>query len=804
MKSINKKIFTLVLALFAISLNLLAQVPATYSVGGKVVDVTTKQPMAYATVILKSDKNAVVKQMVTKTDGSFTFMGIPRSKYSLVLVNVGYQNKTIAVDVADASKANTDLGVISMEVLVNNLKEIAIKADRPIVKQEIDRLSYDLQADPESKVSNVLEMMRKVPFISVDANENILLKGNSSYKIFINGKPSGMMERDAKNILRSMPASTIQRIEVITTPPAKYDADGLGGIINIITNKITGSGYNGTVNLNGRYPAGPGLGTTFNFKQGKLGVSTFGGASFNNTPQTETLNARNTTENTPINLVQRGTTKTEGKSAYFGTEISYEIDSLSLLTAQFNISGNRSNGDVFQNSVLSGGPGVLQGYNLANTSTGSGKSIDASLNYQLGFKRDKAKLLTFSYRYMNYNGSNNTLQLLTNRTNYLAPDQQQDNKTNTLEQTLQVDYVRGFKKWLVEAGVKGILRNNGSDFQYGAVNGSSTASSNNYDGTQNILAAYNTWQYTGKKWGIKAGMRVEQTFTDANFVSTATNIHQNYLNVVPSVSMNWTLNKTSSLNLGFTQRLKRPGVNRLNPFVDRSNPNFLTMGNPELRRTEINSAQLSYRTSKKASIIVSVTYDFVNDMDLPVATLDPVTQITTTTYKNMGNIKAYGSSANVNYPITKQWSFSTNANVQYFTMQGEVAGIVQSNRVWVISSSSTLAYTFSSGWRISGGVDVTGRNPTGLQGYSNGFATTGLSVNKPLIKNKLTFSAAVRNPLTKYRYNITQTNGNDFTQLTTGQLYFRSFTASLNYNFGKLKDAIKKNKRSINNDDVSK
>ena len=796
--------FTLVITLLAFGFSVIGQGNPGYSILGKVTDALTKQPMAYTTVILKNDKNVAVKQMVTQPNGTFTFAGIARSKYSIVLVNVGYQNKTITVDMADASKPNTDLGIISMEVLINTLKEVAVKADRPLIKQEIDRLSYDLQADPESKVSNVLEMMRKIPFISVDANENILLKGNSSYRIFINGKPSGMLERDPKNILRSMPASTIQRIEVITTPPAKYDAEGLGGIINIITTKITAAGYNGTLNLNGRYPAGPGLGTTFNFKEGKFGVSTFGGVSFNNTPQTESLNTRITTNNAPTNLVQRGTTKAEGKSAYFGTDISYEIDSLNLLTAQFNISGSRSNGDVFQNSVLNGVSGVLQGYNLSNTSTGSGKSIDASLNYQLGFKRDKAKLLTFSYRYMNYNSDNNNVQLLTNRINYATPDLVQENKTNTREQTLQVDYVRGFKKWLVEAGVKGILRNNGSDFQYSVINGVSNPSSNNYDGTQNILAAYNTLQYTGKDWGIKAGMRLEQTFTDADFVSTSTNVKQNYLNVVPSVSLNRTLSKTSSLNFGYSQRLRRPNVNRLNPFVDRSNPNFLTTGNPELRRTLIHSFQLNYRVSKKASFTLGVSYDFVNGMELPVATLDPVTQITTTTYKNMGNIKAYGSSANLNYPITKQWNFSTNANVQYFTMQGEVAGIVQRNQVWVISSSSSLGYTLNSGWRFGAAVDVTGRNPTGLQGYSNGFVGTSLNVNKPLIKNKLTFSAAVRNPFTKYRYNITQTNGNDFTQLTTGQLYFRSFTASLNYNFGKLKDAIKKNKRGINNDDVSK
>lgn len=804
MRSITIKISTLIIALLSISLNLLAQVDLPYAVIGRVTDAATKQPMAYTTVILKTGQNAVIKQMVTKTDGIFVFNGIRRAKYSVVLVNVGYQTKTINVDIADASKPNTDVGIISMDVLVNNLKEVAVKGDKPVIKQEIDRLSYDLQADPDSKVSNVLEMMRKVPFLSVDANENILLKGNSSYRIFINGKPSGMLERDPKNILRSMPASTIQRIEVITTPPAKYDAEGLAGIINIITNKMVASGYNGTLNLNGRYPGGPGLGSSVNIKEGKFGISAFGGGSINNTPETESLNTRVTTGTNPTKLLQQGTTRSGSKSAYFGTELSYEIDSLNLLTAQLNLSGNRSNGDIFQNSLLTGSAGVLQGYKLSNISNGTGKSIDASLNYQLGFKHDKAKLLTFSYRYAYYDNDNNNELLTTNRVNYAVPDQLQLNKASTREQTLQVDYVRGFKKWQVEAGAKGILRSNKSDFEYSAINGTGNPATNNYDGTQNVLAAYNSWQYTAEKWGVKGGLRVEQTFTDADFISSSSSVHQNYLSIVPSLSINRTLNKTSSLNFGYSQRLKRPGINKLNPFVDRSNPSFLVAGNPELRATQINSFQLSYRVLKKASLTVGISYDFANNVDLPVATLDPVTQVTTLTYKNLGEISALGTSVNFNYPLTKQLTFSTNANVLRFNMTGEIAGVTQRNNIWVVSTSSSLGYTLASGWRFSAGLDVTGRNPTGLQGYSNGFVSSSLNVNKQLIKNKLTISAAVRNPFTKYRYNTTQTNGNDFTQLTTGQLYFRSFTASLNYNFGKLKDAIKKNKRGINNDDVSK
>ncbi len=163
------------------------------------------------------------------------------------------------------------------------------------MKQEVDRISYDLQADPESKVFSVLDMMRKVPLLSLDADNNILLKGNSDFKILINGKPSSMVERNYKEILRTMPASSIERIEVITTPPAKYDAEGLAGIINIITNKKLDNGYNGSLNFSERFPnGGPGFGGSFSAKFGKIGMSAFGGASIFKSPQIINSTSRNT------------------------------------------------------------------------------------------------------------------------------------------------------------------------------------------------------------------------------------------------------------------------------------------------------------------------------------------------------------------------------------------------------------------------------------------------------------------------------------------------------------------------------
>lgn len=800
---------TLVLAGLLLTIAASAQVKSTnYQIQGKVIDSATNQPLAYVTVNLKDEKNVPVKVAFTKAGGSFIFTNLPASKYIVAVVTVGHQAKTMAIDITGGK--NGDMGTILLSSATKNLKEVAITANKPIIKQEIDRISYDLQADPESKVSNVLEMLRKVPFVSLDGDDNILLKGSSSYKILINGKPSSMMERDPKTILRSIPASTIQRIEVITIPPAKYDAEGLAGIINIITNKKIDNGYNGTVNITDRYPGGPGVGTSFTVKEGKFGISGYGGGNIRNLPTTENTTIRNTIGSNPTNLVQSGSGSTADKSGYFGVELSYEIDSLNLISAQFNFNGDKSTGTAKQASLLNGQTGILQSYNMTVANNGAGKGLDASLNYQLGFKNSKTRLLTFSYRYYAYSNINNTMINIFNPINFTTPDYKQFNNTTPSEQTFQVDYVQSLKKVNFEAGVKAIFRDNPSDFQYDSFNSITgqyelvPALSNNFSSTQNILAAYNTWQYKGKTWGIKAGVRIEHTATDADFASTSSTVHQNYLDIIPSVAANWDFKDNSGINFGFTQRIKRPGINRLNPFVDRSNPDFQSSGNPNLRRVLINDIQFGYHFTKKASVNIGTTYDFGQGLDLPVAIFNPATNVTYTTYQNAGKVSAVGGFVNINYPITKKWNLTFNSNVMHFWLDGIINGVLQTNTFSTISLATGTSYTLGRDWRLYAEFDISGRNPTGLQGYSTGFTGSSFSVNKQIVKNKLSLSAAIRNPFTKYRISRTETNASDFMQTNINQIYFRSYSVSLNYNFGKLKEGIKKNKRGINNDDVSK
>ncbi|ASU32016.1 outer membrane beta-barrel family protein [Mucilaginibacter xinganensis] len=809
MKTKFKPIFIiLIVSIFSLAKSTIqAQVaPQTFRVSGKIVDSVTSEPLSLITIRLKDEKGEIVRAMVTRDSGLFAFPALNAIHYGITISAIGYQQKAIAINLS----GNIELGEIYLKGQSTSLKEVIITADRPIVNQKADRIVYDLQADPESKGSSVLGMMHKIPFISLDGSDNILVKGNASYKVLINGKPSSVVNGNLTAILRSMPASTIQKIEVITIPPAKYDAEGLAGIINIVTNKKLHDGYNGTLNINGSFPVGgPGAGGSFTAKMGKFGISAFGGGSIYNSPQTSFTNSRISSGLPATSLLQNGLSKSNTKNGYLGTQLSYEIDSLNLISGQFNINGNRSNGTSSLSSFLTGSNVASQGYDLLNNNSNTSYGIDAAINYQLGFKSVKNRFLTFSYMYSTNPGNQNAAIDLSNQVNMATPDYRQNARQGFTEQTFQLDFVTPVKTLNVEAGVKGIVRKNSSNFQYSSFNAASgqfeqdASLSDLYTNTQNVFSAYNSYQLALKSWNISAGVRLEQTVIRANFVSSASVADQNYLNVVPSIAVGKNFADQSSINFGFSQRIRRPGINRLNPYIDRSNPNIESTGNPALRPVLLNDIQAGYSSNKKLSVNIGLDYSFMNNLDLKVTNFDPATQISSTTYANVGKAKSLGANVNIGYPVSKWYNAGLNGNLMYLWLAGPSDGAIINNNRYIYFVALSNAFQAGNGWRINADLNVISRNPNGLQGTSNGMISTAFGVNKELIKNKLGFAATIKNPLSKYRNNQSQTFGPNFSQFSASRDYFRSFNISLNYNFGGLRDGINKSKNEIRNDDLA-
>jgi ferric enterobactin receptor len=773
---------------------------------GTITDSATNTKLAFVTIKLNNANGETIRAGISREDGSFAFSLLTPTTYRIVVTTLGYTSKTFLLDL----QKDTDLDLIALKKEVKSLKEVSVTGSRPIIKQQADRIIYDLQADPESKSNSVLGMMHKIPYITLDGQDNILLKGNSSFKVLINGRPSPSMENNLNAVLKSMPASTIQRIEVITIPPSKYDGEGLAGIINIITVKKMNNGYSGSMNANESFPVGgPGAGGSFTAKSGQFVIAAFGGASITNKPKTIFTNTRETFGINATSLLQTGDRRSNNTTAYLGTEMSYEIDSLHLLSGQFNGNGSHATDYMAQVSGLNGSNGLLQSYDLLNNNKGNSYGWDAAINYQIGFKRVKNRMLTFSYQFADNRNNRNGDVMIINPINFTTPDYMQKDRQKFDEHTFQVDFVTPVKKVNIEAGVKSVLRSSNSDFGYYSFNNTTgqfdvdAALSNQYTNKQNVFSAYNSYKINFKNWNINAGVRVEETVIRADFSSMATVADQNYFNVLPSIAVSKDFNDQTALNLGFSQRIRRPSINRLNPYIDRSNPNFELTGNPNLRLVLLNDLQAGFSSNKKLSLNIGLDYSFMNNLDLKVADFDPATQITRTSYDNTGKANSFGSNLSVSYPVSKIYNISLNGNVMYLWLQGITDGEIVHNNHLMYSFSLSNGFRFNQGWAANADLNMVSRNPSGLQGYSNSFVSTAFSVNKELIKNKLGFAMRVNNPFTCYRNNITRTFGPDFNQLYTSRDYYRSFGISLNYKFGGLNDGVNKSRMSIENNDVA-
>ncbi len=514
-----------------------------------------------------------------------------------------------------------------------------------MIKQEIDRLSYDVQADPDSKALTVMDMLRKVPLVTVDGDDNIQLQGSGSYRIFINGKPSALMTNNPKDVLRSMPANTIQKIEIITTPPAKYDSEGLAGIINIITIRKIADGYNGNINARYNLPWGPGLNLTGTYKKGKFGLSGYLGDSRQIHTTTGYTNYRETFAPSVSTFSQAGDRGNNGNYFYGSAELSYELDTLNLLTASLNYNNGQyhSSSDYLTEFSSESASILPQSYNLLNTATNGYMGTDIGLNYQLGFKQNKNQLLTASYRYSGYQNSQPSNIRTVNRVNYNNPDYNQQNDAGAKEHTLQLDYVHPLKKLTIEAGAKGIFRNNFSNSAAQTLvtlNGESTYADdptrrNDFTYHQNVYSLYNSYTYQLADWTVKAGARLERTHVDANFITNGSSLNMNYTNLVPSLSLQRRFKNNQSLTFGYTNRLERPGIYQLNPFVDKSNPQIVSTGNPGLRPVLSYLIELTYAHSGNNIFSIKTSYFYTGNAIQYVTRLLSDT-LSINTYANVG------------------------------------------------------------------------------------------------------------------------------------------------------------------------
>lgn len=803
----------------------------SYTITGVVADSVTHEGEPYATLTIARADSAAnpLKQALTDIKGRFSISSSGTGSYLLMVRSMGRKPMQRAYTV-DATTRTIDLGTLLLQDGGNQLETVEVVAYKPLVKADVDKIAYSVEDDPEANTNTVIEMLKKVPMVTVDGQDNIRVNGNSSFKIYVNGKPNNMMTKNPKEVLKSMPASSIKKIEVITNPGPKYDAEGVGGILNIVTEGKGPEGYNATFSgraNNSSY--GGGLYATV--KQGKLTMSVNYNASSNHSPKGYTYSDRSqigTDGTVTSSTVADGYTK--GHSLWQGgdVEASYEIDTLRLITGSFSLSKFTSKRDAL-NTAFSTVPATgqrLYGYRSPSHSKENWDDYSASLDYQRSFSV-KDRLLTLSYRLESSPSTSDSRYLYTDREaaddwqTFIdrMRDQRMDGDENTMEHTFQIDYTTPFAKhhtW--EAGVKYILRRNKSDndrYNLGTGDKDETYDSDNsshYRHHNDILAAYTGYGLTLDKWSARLGLRYEHTLQKVEYLlGRGTNFHKNFDDLVPSARLGYKFSDATNLSVGYKMRINRPGIWYLNPYLDDRIPDAISQGNPNLDTEKSHAVDLQFSSyNSKLTYTLTGTYRFVNnsiesvdrlvnDRDIEGLPNPTGKDVIYSSYANIGHIQYAGLMAYANWTPITNTRITLNGSVGYSHMSD---GQSLRNHGWCTNIDASLQQTFAKTWIFNASYYVQTPQPT-LQGKEARYQWYNFSLSKSFMDKRLTLTAYIINPFGKryfcYRSETVADNFRTTASSSWCQLYYG---VSVRFRIGKLKASVKHTERTVENNDV--
>ncbi len=802
-----KKILLLAaVTLLAVAGNVKGQTAATrYTVTGEIADSTTKAGIGYATIAAMDSLGSIVTAVAADGVGRFHLELKQAGNYSFAVTAVGYTSRSVAMKVAER---RTDAGKIALTAGVE-IGAVEVTAQKPLITTDDDKLSYSVEADPEAETSTLLDILRKVPQLSVDADGNVLLNGQSDYKVLVNGKTSTMYTNNFKEIIRSLPANSVKDIEVITNPSMKYEAEGVGGIINIVTNrKMRASGYSGRINAGyssyDSWNAGAYLATQI----GKLNLSANYSYSDNQSPGSRLMN---TSERFfPNDSIVKTSMIGDGKHYNLGQnlslEASYEIDSLNLITfSVWGYFGKNGEEGILSNSTIDGHSGqTLRSYDNYTSTQSTWGWISGSLDYQRSFRKPK-KMLTLSYK-LEYNPISNFSDNDVTNTYMIAPyHKRSDNSAASSEHTVQVDYVEPFgKRHNVEAGLKYILRRNTSetiieteeDGVWTPLPGRDDA----LDYDQHILSVYGGYQYKLTKTTYKAGFRAEEAINDGTVGSTIkTRLDTKMFNVVPYFNFSFQPNKKQTYRASYTQRLRRPGIYQLNPYVDNMDPYNLQTGNPNLKAAVANAVAVNATLVTKIGHIYVGTNASITDNTINEVTRTINDSVRLTTYENIGNRQSYSANFSYNFRLPSgKFSFGINASADYSIIESPSRNL--RNEGWNYNLGARTTVTVWKDGTLSANYYYSAPR-VALQGKSSGYSYSSLGFTQKLFKQKLDISLRASNPFEKYRDWRNEKSGADFAQMISYRIPARTFGMSMGYRFGQLKSTVKKTGRSISNDD---
>lgn len=803
-----KKTLLVIATLLIIAGNMMGQ---TTTVKGVLTDKSSGESEPFATVRVfnagKTEKP--VAMFLTDEEGRFSHEVKGKGKFDIVFSCIGKEDLKQTIELGEQDML--DMGTLYIMQNENLLKGVEIVAQKPLVKMEVDKMSYNVAEDEDSKSNTVLDMLRKVPMVTVDGQDNISVNGSSSFKVYVDGMPNPMFSSNPSMVFKSMPATAVKSIEVVTNPGAKYDAEGAAGVLNIVMNRQTPmasqslNGYNGTIRVGVGTKQMSG-GAFLSGQQGKLSYSANVMTSYNK-PGTTTTEM----EQMQDNGVQQLMTSTNDVKTPFtmgSLTLGYQLDPMSNInvTASLNSMSMKSTGTT---TTTMGGSPYGNGFSYGSSTDMKNKntSFSGSVDYQRFLNQEHTQSLALTYQ-LTYSPtttemtSNFDSSFLTSQSSFDLTDRYSENKDKTTNHIFQLDYTMplGTGKTL-SLGSKLQLHNATSDANYYLKGVYDPSSSSDYEYSNKILAGYGEFAGNWSKLGAKAGLRYEQTWQDVEYhLGNGQDFSTNYSSLVPTASLQYNLSQGSNLGLSYNMRISRPGISYLNPYVDKTNPIALTYGNPDLDVEKAHNVTLIYNVfSSKLMMNLNLHHNFVDNAISQYSFYD-ADNLLNTTYGNVVSSHQTGLSGYVNYLITKNTRLFFNGGLNYTDLRSNT--LAQSNNGWTANIMGGVQQTLPWKLQLSAFAIASTKNYT-LQGWSGGFNLVTASMSKTLLNDKLSLSISGMVGLNKGgKLNIESYNkGTNFTAHNniSVPIYGVTFTAS--YTFGNTQIMTRQKRQSrIQND----
>jgi len=800
------------------------QRPESITITGTVYDQETGVPLEYATLILQSVRRPeMITGGITDVNGKFSVETMP-GQYNVRVEYLSYKTYELK---EQTYRTNTDLGVIRLQIDAQQLKDVVVVGERTTVELRLDKKVYNVGQDLTVRGGSVTDVLDNVPSVTVDVEGNISLRGNESVQILINGKPSALSGLSPQ-ALQQLPAESIERVEVITNPSARYDAEGTAGILNIILKQSKTAGINGSVNVFAGYPDNFGGAVSLNLRREKFNLFTTTTYRYQDAPGNAEFDQENFDSDGNTVSFQDEIRKYQRQNNSLNTNIGFEyfFSETSSLTNSLVIRNSDGENTVnidFFNFDAARNPTIRR--NRFTLEDETDENVQYSVNYKKTFEKPGHEL-TVDYQYSKGNEiESSTIDEFILGETIGFPTERTINDETQVNQLAQFDYVLPFGKdnqSQFELGYRGTFNNFNTDFDFGILENDQLNRDPNFSNELNykeyVNAAYMQLGTKTKKVSILGGLRMEASDIGIELVDTREVTNKDYVNWFPSLFLGYEFSETEQLNISYSRRLRRPRSRFINPFPSRASNTNLFQGNPDLDPTFTNAFDLGYlkrwdkitlttsgyynRSTGVFQFITQETGDFVQ-IENPDDPANPIlVPIQVRTPINLATDSRYGMEFTTTYTPKRDWRLTWNLNLFQQQLRGDYT---YTNFLNEEITQNFDADNFTWFTRLSAKIPLPGsvdfqtnlfyRGPNkDAQNINKGILSTNLAFSKDIIKDKATLSLNVSD-LFNSRKRRTDTRTDNVATYSEFQWRERQITLNFLYRFNQSQNQRDRNGR---------